>query len=151
MVTAVNNNTQTVGLCVDGQIGFVTHSFAQACVVVDRHLNVAATGTVGAGGGSPGISANAGPIFSNADNVHDLNGEFIYGGGSGCFGAGVGVCTGADVATGTNCAGTRINTFNPSVGVGAPAVPFSGEGHGGVSYTGVLGSGRSSCSPEPDC
>jgi RHS repeat-associated protein len=151
VVTAVNNSTQTVGLCLQGEVGFVIHFAAQACVVVDRHFNVAATGAVGAGGGSPGISAGVGPVFSNADNVHDLNGRFVYGGASGCFGPGVGVCAGGDVATGTNCAGTRINTFSPSIGIGAPALPFWAEMHGGASYTGVLGTGLGSCSAGPDC
>ncbi len=88
------------------------------------------TGDVGAGAGTPNISAGVTYQSSNADHVRDLNGPFAYVGGS--VGPG-----GFEQQYGASCSGKHITVNNYSVGKSW----VSAEGHAGIEVTGVLASG----------
>ncbi len=145
-VTFVNDQTQTVGVCGQQSIGVIIYVSFQACVAVDRHLDVAVMGSGDAGVGSPTISAGGGPMFSSARHVRDLNGSYAIAGGS----IGEGVTGGLDVARSSDCTGKSLTTFYPTVGFGFEGLPGF-EGHWGIGQTGMLASGPTSCPSKPGC
>jgi hypothetical protein len=100
----------TFGLCVQGAVSWVVHVNAQACFQVglpdSHHLpEVGGNVTVGGGGGTPGASAQVGVQTSNAVHISDLNGPFVYGGGSAKI---IIPSVGADVFVGHDNCGRRI-------------------------------------------
>ncbi len=142
----VNDHTRTVGVCVNQSIGFGPYVSLQGCVAVDRHLNVAVSGSGDVGVSSPTVSASVGPMFSSARHVRDLGGRYSGAGVS----VGEGLAAGLDVTRGSDCSGRAVTTFYPSIGAGLNGLPGF-EGHGHTGRSGVFGTGGTSCLPRTEC
>jgi RHS repeat-associated protein len=133
-------NGSTFGWCVNGAIAFIIAFTASGCVAIDTNGGFGVTGTVGAGAGLPEVSATTGPFISSADHVRDLNGVGQWA----AAGAGQGVVGGIAGSHGEACNGDHVWTVSPEGGVGL-TLPFFPVSGGGVSRTGVLASGGTSC------
>jgi hypothetical protein len=126
----------TVGGCVGGSAAVLIHGTANLCWVATPSGQTGFTFTLGGGGGYGGISALAGPVFSNAQDMCELSRKFDYAEGS----AGTGPVTrvGGQVAVGQRANGQTIWTaepgWAPALRVGPPV-----SGGGGVSYTWTFG------------
>lgn len=120
--------THTIGWCIGGQIGFGYYVQFNACAGM-IHGRFSLWASAGAGGGSPSVALNTGPIFSNASCPAQLRGPFAFTGASAGEGA---IGAGAEGSVGSG----GIWDFEPQYSYGG-RVPIPFETHAGVSYTGV--------------
>jgi RHS repeat-associated protein len=90
--------------------------------------------SAGTGTGVPSVGFLIGPMWSNADEIHDLGGEFGGGGGSGEL---ANVTAGADVMTGTSSSNRQIVTVHVGLGgsIDLPLVEAGFEIHGLMTNT----------------
>ncbi|MDQ2739635.1 MAG: type IV secretion protein Rhs, partial [Actinomycetota bacterium] len=124
-------HTHTIGWCVNASAGWGAYGGVSGCFGFSGgHPFV--SGTAGGGGSSPTASLTTGPMISNASNPGQLRGPFVQAGGSG----GELLVGGADVSTGNDSCGHHIWVVQPSGGIGV-RLPWPGEGHAGVTDTGV--------------